>query len=298
MITDIPTKEDFYSSGMDYAMMAYTNILDMVLLLEEFSYDSDDAEAKEYWESGRGKLKSSASLLHQGIDFLLKSKVAEISPLLLIENNPDRFPKLDRNGKVAYSEFYTQDSAKLPKIYNTFCSPPLSDRFLELYNRSRTRRNKIMHTIDNRLSIQFKEIVRESIELILNFSQDSWVDLRQEFLDESPEYKLMYEDRVIKERLQSEFGVLKGFLNNEDFKKVYGIEKRRRFYLCPDCCHPDYVASPIPTAYLEPNSPRSTNIFCVICKNSFDVRRDRCTEIGCPSNVILIDTDGCGVCGH
>ena len=296
MITDILTKEDFYSSGIDYAMMAYTNVLDMVLLLEELNFDENDEEVKEYWESARGKLKSSASLLHQGIDFLLKSRIAEVSPFLLIENNPEKFPKLNSGGKVAYSEFHTQDSSKLPKIHNTFCSTPLTARFTELYESSRTRRNKIMHTIDNRLSIAAKDILRESIELILNFTNENWVELRHEFLTHSPEYQLLQEDKVVKARLQSEFGALKIALTNEEFKKIYAIDKRRRFYLCPECSDEDYVYSPQPTAFLDPNSPISETMYCVICKTTLQIRRDSCVENNCPSNVIT-DWDTCGVCG-
>lgn len=53
-------------------MMTYSNVLDLIILLDESSYsDTEGAEkVKEYRNSASGKLKKSASLLHREIDFL------------------------------------------------------------------------------------------------------------------------------------------------------------------------------------------------------------------------------------
>lgn len=296
MIIDLPSYDDFQSEGIGYAMMAYSNVFNLIRVLEEFPPTDEGGTEEEFWNGARGRLRNSANLLHQGIDFLLKANICKVSPFLLIDTSPDKIPKPNKSGNIAFSDIYTHDSSKLPKIYNTVCSTPLIDDFMNLYERSRTRRNKIMHTVDKTLVVEAKTVIKESIELIKYLVNDKWVDLRREFLEESPESRLHYSSEVINAELVSEAGVLREILTDAEFIKTYGVTKKRRFYLCPDCYDPDFIQDQIGTCVLEPNTPQSTNAYCVICSKNFAISRERCSSAECKSNVIMLDNGRCGVC--
>lgn len=298
MIIDLPSSDDFQSEGIEYAMMAYSNVFDLFRILEEFPPDEEGGTEEEYWHGARLKLRNSASLLHQGIDFLLKEKICKVSPFLLIDTSPERFPKPNGADNIAFSDLFTHDSSKLPKIYKTACSPPLNDEFLTLYERSRTRRNKIMHTIDKTLVVEAKIVIKESIELIQHLVKGKWVDLRRNFLEESPENKLHDSYESIDAELVTEVRVLRKILTNSEFIKTYGVSKKGRFYICPNCYDPDFIQDLIGTCVLKPNTSHSTNAFCVLCDENFEVSREPCPDSQCKSNVIMLSNGRCGVCGN
>lgn len=298
MIKNIPSAQDFHDAGVEFSMMAYSTILDLLVVFEEYSHLDDEEMLEDYWDSSKGKLKNAATLLHQGIDFLLKSKICEVSPFLLIDNSPEKIPKKNSNNEIEYSDFFTHDASKLPKIYDAYCSPKLSDRFRQMYEDSRQRRNKIIHTIDGNLGLEVKKIILEAVELIQYFLSKDWVGFRREFLESSPEYHLHYENDSITQNLIWEFSVLKKLLPNSLFKNIYGHPKSTRFYRCEHCCHSDYIIEPPPTAYLNPNTPESTQLTCLACDDSFEVVRERCSAGSCRSNVISENTRECLVCGE
>lgn len=307
MVEDIPTSKDYFNIGFEYSMIAYANILGMIHLLEDYHYITDeepdefeefiDETIKEYWENSKTQLMNAASLLHQGIDFLIKSKICEISPFLLLKNDPDKYPKIKSKKKVYFSDFYTQEAVKLIKIYNTFSDTKFSDDFTELYEKSRTRRNKIMHTVDTKLNLESENLLKEAIELIRYFMKSDWVEFRREYIENTPEHKLGSDSDIIDDIISQEFNTHERILNNTDFTKVYNVSKKRRFYLCPSCTHRSYIPNgPYFTAVLKPNNSSSTNLSCATCLQNFEVNREQCLDPECKSNVISIDYGTCSIC--
>ena len=81
MITDIPSHEDFAAYGIAYLNLAWDAA---VTLLREIE-DIDDEEIRsDYLIASQRNLAMSVNLCHQALDFLLKGRIVEISPFLLI----------------------------------------------------------------------------------------------------------------------------------------------------------------------------------------------------------------------
>ena len=134
MITDIPTKTDFYTMADHMVNEAWEKIADLAYdyrdinlwnsycKTSEFYTESDIKNLEHYWVFARPKLITSFNLILQSIEFRLKGLIVEISPYLLITNATRNTPKPDSEGNISFSEFHTLDAQDLIKVYNTLFS--------------------------------------------------------------------------------------------------------------------------------------------------------------------------------
>ncbi len=189
MITDIPTKTDFYTMADHMVNEAWEKIADLAYdyrdinlwnsycKTSEFYTESDIKNLEHYWLFARPKLITSFNLILQSIEFRLKGLIVEISPYLLITNATRNTPKPDSEGNISFSDFHTLDAQDLIKVYNTFASKSLPDDFITWFNSMRILRNRFMHTVDKKTDIMpeliFTSVVRA--HNYLNTESAHWI---------------------------------------------------------------------------------------------------------------------------
>lgn len=295
-ITDLPSSEDFYSMGVEHIMIGYDGILDLYHpLLNYMEYDNSQKEdQEEFWDSARLKVLVLTGLIHEGFDFILKSKICEVNPLLLIKNDPKEL-----KGNKKFSECFTHNSSDLPIIVNAFCPNPLNAKFIELFEAGRKRRNKIRHTFDKDLQAQAEKIIIETLEMFSLISNEKWTKIRLKYV-ESDEVLRLYSADVdfYRERLLTEFDVLTTILQPARFQKHYGAKKKQRYFLCFECNYPDY-ADERKTTFIETDSSGTCYSCCIICENKVLLKNEECMgEVGCKSKLIDSKAERCIACGQ
>src|SRR4051812_18248918 len=117
MITDIPTKADFDNNGIAFLNLAWQSVVSISLDLpeqpvEELGEDATEEqrleaeeedrrwteEVQRYWQAAQQELATAVALAQQGTEFLLKGKIAAVSPFLLVSGDPGEWPRgCDRN---------------------------------------------------------------------------------------------------------------------------------------------------------------------------------------------------------
>lgn len=195
MITDIPTKIDFYTMADHMVNEAWEKIADLAYEhnnvdiwngfykdSEHFS-ESDFRSLEHYWMFARPKLITAFTLILQSVEFKLKGCIVEISPYLLITNATRNPPKPDREGNISFSEFHTLDAQDLIKVHDTFSPIPLPEVFSNWFKKMRTLRNKFMHTVDKKTDIM-PELIFTSIVFAhkhLNIGSAHWIWHRYQY---------------------------------------------------------------------------------------------------------------------
>lgn len=102
MVENTPTADDFYTSGEELFNFASDALLRLVKNLDEASYYGIDKEevSEQYWEGVKRTISTSLTIIQQGVEFFLKGKITSISPYLLINDPPSKWPSIDINGSA------------------------------------------------------------------------------------------------------------------------------------------------------------------------------------------------------
>ena len=128
MVTDIPTPSDFHEYGLRYLNLGWGLALQVVLNFaeaEDCGYDVDPEIKADFWEAAEPEFASALMLLEQGIEFLIKGKIAEVSPWLLLSRDPDSWPGRYSKENIEFSSFHTLDAQDLLKVHDTFVAKRL-----------------------------------------------------------------------------------------------------------------------------------------------------------------------------
>ena len=87
MIIEIPNKNDFDKSGLSMLNLAWDAIATLYRDLENAEieeWDDDGEVTEEFWQAAQRPISVALALAQQGIELLLKGKIAEISPFLFL----------------------------------------------------------------------------------------------------------------------------------------------------------------------------------------------------------------------
>lgn len=299
MIIDIPTDNDFQHAGIEFINLAMDQVFSLYDNIENSELEEwgDSDEIASYWKSAQRTLSNALTLVQQGIEFLLKGRIVNVSPFLLISGEPREWPRGCDGRDVPYSEFRTIDAQDLVRLHDTVSQIRLSQSFKTYYDELRRRRNTIMHTVDQSLEIDIKAIIFYSLEAIHELIAPSqWISLRRNYLEESPTSKAFSTDyadnKIVVESLK-----MIDLLKTSDLIKYFSFNKKQRRYICPTCSTVDQVGILRPhTALLSPNTPISTTVYCFVCGQTYDVIRERCSEPGCRGNVLMTEDRTCMTC--
>lgn len=294
MITDIPRPEDFAAYGIAYLNLAWEAAVTLVREID----DTEDEEVKtDYWTASQRNLATSISLCHQALDFLLKGRITEISPYLLISGNSSDWPKAVDKKDTPFSEFHTADSQELIRIHNSVYLTRLSQDFVESFEALRKLRNSLMHTIDKRIALSARDVILNILMASETFlGKFKWPATRRAYLNSSRESYIYHEgpDYIVCLEMEA---VIKN-LERRDLLRYFGFDRKRRGYRCPVCyrAHGD-VEFENKSAVLEPNSPESVELYCFVCETKTAVVRQSCGNLKCRGNVLDPERTECLTCG-
>lgn len=302
MITDIPSPSEFHAVGTQLLNTAWDTATTLLIDLDEAQYYTDlsgDSVAEQaYWNSAKLQLSTALSVAQQGCEFLLKSKISEISPYLLISSNPRDWPAGATTKDISYSLFHTADAQNLIKILNAFSDKRLSREFIDEFENLRKKRNTIMHSIDHNLSIHINELLTAVLLINDNLTSNAdWVSTRREYLNSAP-LAQMHPTDWANYRLVKEFSVVQEVLENPKLLKYFDFKFRQRTYTCPNCTKNLAPAEELDfeSAVLKPKTPKSTTIWCYVCGETQKVEREPCPEPKCKGNVLCPDYGFCLTC--
>lgn len=265
---------------------------------------SSAAAPNEYWSAAHKPLATALALAHQGVELLLKANICAVSPFLLIAGDPRAWPQGAHIRDTPFSDFRTIDSQDLVRAHDSVRTPRLTDQFKTCFDQIRQDRNRILHSVDPRLSIQVGEIVSFILEAHHTLvGERRWVSQRRRYLSATPESISFAESSHGEDNLVREMMLLLELLDSRQVTKYFGFNKKQRRYICPNCkdIYP-YGKTPF-LAILEPNMPNATSVHCVACDNRFTIQRKPCKTQDCKGNVILLEDcetfvyEACLTCG-
>lgn len=292
MIIEIPEPSDFEQTGLDYLNLAADRVFSILSMLRESGFDDawDEAEIRDFWRASQRELASALALVQQGTEFLMKARIAGVSPFLLIAEGARGLPRGADTRDVAFAEFRTVDAQDLVRLYNAVSARRLVPSFAQQFDRLRKRRNTIMHTVDQSLGFTAKEILLLILEDVHELAGPMrWMSIRREYADRTPAAAIGA-DEYLESELIGEAEQLMLLLTRGELRKYFGFVNNQRAYLCPVCRSRERYRDDLQfTAQLHPNTPSSTNLYCFVCDRSTLVRRLSCSEDDCRGNVILVN---------
>lgn len=299
MITDVPTPDDFKDAGLAYLNLAWGQALGLMMSLDDMAAEasSDEETVPDgYWEAAQKPLAAALALIQQGTELIIKGKIADVSPFLLISGRPDEWPSDRQSCPIPFSEFKTLDAKDLVRAHNTAGTTPFSSSFTQDYEQRRRLRNIIMHSVDPTVRITAKSVLTDllSVHAALTLPQ-TWLVCRRAYLEQCPDSVAYYDSSDYTHVVMvHEFSKILDVMQPSAMREYFGINKRQRFYFCNECYWPyrDFLDVPPRSAQLSPNTSTSTSVRCFICGKTHSVERRSCSNTGCRGNVIGED----GIC--
>lgn len=303
MITDIPALADFERSGKSFLNLAWDSACKLFHDFDESGIEEWDQwgdRQREFWNAAQAPLSTSLALAQQGIEQLLKARIASVSPFLLIAASPRDWPQGCNKADVAFADFRTIDAQDLIRVHDTALSPRLPEEFKQRFEQMRRLRNSIFHTVDKRITVAASHVLQVTLEacaaLLLN---DAWPKLRREYLSNNSD-AAAYGSDYVTYTLNRELAIVVDLFPPNFLFKYLAFNKRQRQYICYSCMIdgrdvPDYEPR---LAVLRPNSATSTTLYCIACDQTTQVRRNKCKHEGCKGNVIETEDDTCCTCGE
>ena len=306
MIDNIPTAQDFSDTGKMFLNLAWDIVSDLYFNLEESKveeWDDNHESETQFWISSHTLLSNALVLVQQGGEFLLKSRIVEVSPYLLLAQSPRDWPSGCDKKTFSFSSFRTVDAQDLKRIHDTVCVHRLNPKFSNQIEEIRRYRNSIMHTVNPNMVINPIDIWKWILEISENLiTPKTWLKTRGHYLENRPISHVGGIDFASAYLVWEALELIKMLAPNE-LAKYFGVNPTKRWYNCPDCLrtyqeqiNPDVEI--VKTCQLMPAVPGSTNIYCFVCDNNHTVKREKCQQTGCQGDVIDNESGLCLTCGQ
>jgi hypothetical protein len=315
MIVNLPTPQSLNETALRLYFSAWSSLID---IRADFDTAFDPGTAKEpgridwsqewseYLEGYQPELQAVCSVIQQSNELALKAKICAVSPYLLLLGSEPRFSAKVRD--IDFSEFRTLDAVDLPASVNSLCPHPLSDGYITDYNHLRVLRNRFTHLGQAGQTIEPKGLLELLIRQYIGLWSDrAWLVDRANFAARTGaaflhDGKYSAAASAVIDELPLTFAQI----GKSAFKKLFGIGKTTRRYLCHRCIR---EAS---TRFYEVNPNRSKTAFlkvtggqklhCLMCDKDYEVERRPCCIEGCKGDVISKDeyheADVCHICGQ
>ncbi|WP_428663469.1 hypothetical protein [Runella sp.] len=299
MITGIPTSDDYKAIGIECLLQAYTNIYEV-----DTSKTMKNVPRREMWGYHAIVVRTSIVLVHQGIESLLKAKIAETTPLLLIDQKRGDWKTMPNSSEQNFSDLYTISGEDLIRTYYACIIPgSVSEEFQAHFETVRIARNRIVHGVGGKLLSP-----DEVLKLILwtftyLFGQDGfWACFKAKF-DNHPGHDANADEiEEVEAFLYDNLDYLEFVLSKRELNRHFIIDITKRRYFCPECVGGNIIKmgidGPIEAskwAFLSPNEPTSTAVYCLSCDQTSEVKREDCNQIikgkQCKGNVLYIENE-------
>jgi hypothetical protein len=299
MVKDLPEAIDFFDSGKELLDFAWDITAKLLRDIDEADYFGIDPEeiSDDYWSAAKSRLTTALSITQQGVEFILKGNICEISPYLLLRDPPSKWPSPYKDKEIKFSDFRVIDAQDLIRLIDTFADQPLEHSFVAQFHLLREKRNQIMHSIDKHIKITVTDVIESILSMHKAlFPLERWPSIRLRFLRRAPDVQLGAYDICVN-TVCWEVALVVGLLTPAKVKHLFGIDKKQRRYICPECLSSadHHIGLEHKLAVLSPKGNNSKNLYCPICDKSFKVLRDDCES--CSSNVISQDRV-CLTCQH
>jgi hypothetical protein len=163
VITNVPTAEDFTLTGSNLVNLAWSQLADFereessetaspqlsaIRKSESATDEERTARRREYWFAAERELdKRHSDRPSGGVEFLLKGRTAQVSPYLLIVEDPRDWPRPDNIGEIDFSHFRAVDAIHLPRICEAISGQKLPSQLRNEYDGLRGLRNRALHSV-------------------------------------------------------------------------------------------------------------------------------------------------------
>jgi len=270
---------------------AWDAIFDILLdyeNIESWNYVLDKDEIQEYWQAAEKSFSIAHALAQQGAELIIKSKIASVSPYLLLNSFPTILPKACTEIDTDFADFRTIDAQDIIKVYNTVLFPSLPQDLTYTFNTFRKERNALFHTVDKRLAYNEKKIISYIIRICNLIKPKQWPLIRKKYLEDTPVLRITGTDYLMNQ-ICTEMEWMIELVDRKLLLELFDFDKRQRRYICPHCYWYLNRDTDVPfprTAQLSPNRSDSTNLYCFVCGNNTKVVRKQCKITGCKGNVI------------
>lgn len=293
MIVDIPNPADFLTAGLNQTYLAWQIVMQSLQDYDqalEYGVDDDADNRAEYWTRSQPALANAYSLIQQGMELGLKSRIAEVSPLLLI-GNPGDWPARAASNDVSFGELRTLDAADLVKVHNSIAIPRLDDRFKAFWEEVRRERNKIMHSATPKAfdPADLMRAILTSVDAL--FAEMRWPARLLEMEEDGRLAALGFNENVQNDVMR-QVEVAIHHLTPAEAKRFFGFGKDRRAYICPQCyfaANKDWQDEWPHLAQFPTKTPSATALACILCESVTEVQRVPCANADCRGDVIAED---------
>lgn len=320
MIVNIPSSETYNGHALRQYYLCWFSILKIIYNFDEvykpdaetYVYDPDadtfdrkpidwSNERREYIAACQPDIQAIYSSLQNACELKLKSIVCEISPFLLIKEQDKKFKQEARD--YDFSEFLTVDAVQLPSFVNSICAKPIAPRYVDLYDRIRTIRNKVIHQGEFDEVLSPETAVTDILDVYIGIWRDNqWLHNMLRSSDQSAQ-SFFHDGRYS----SAEFDILAQMEDVEKyaidgrFTKLFGFRRNKRRYVCHHCRYnatlkfgaPDDGGRRIETAVLN---DAGKQLHCTLCRKDFPVVRKDCIRPECRSNVLSNDPEFLEIC--
>ena len=273
MIRGLPESKDLESAGIGYLCTAFSEVLSLLhaesFFTESALEEDRSATVRKYWDSVRAELSTHASLVHTGVELILKARIAEISPYLLLDR-PMEWPGGCATTDKDFDDFHTIGAQLLPKILNTVSCKRLDAAAIAKIEDIRKRRNKIVHAASRQAIPTVLQLIDDILEVSrIFFGACKWPEVYRTRTQSQFYAEYDYHDQIAA-GLIYDFTRAIDLLTPAKVKEHFGIGKKQRRYHCPDCRLGDLEIE-APIAVLRPNKPSSTTLWCIACGSEHEV---------------------------
>jgi hypothetical protein len=201
MIVGIPDHHILKDTAVGWMNLAWATAIDEAIFFQNIKHhykeleenhgvDVANAEIAKHWRAKQLLLNNAFSLLQQSLEIALKARIAEVSPFLLIAGDPRSWPKAkDRSNIIDFSTFRTIDAVQLCGAANAVSAAPLSNEYIEFYDRVRQSRNKIAHLNASAIVVEVNSLLVDILTAQKHLFPDvRWTTFRYEYLRSTGQY--------------------------------------------------------------------------------------------------------------
>ncbi|MGO4173564.1 hypothetical protein [Bosea sp. TAF32] len=306
MILNSPTAEELTDSALRLYFSAWGMLSEFYIEFklrreEDFTTDADEADA--YRHQSQQDLQTIATLFQQANEIALKAEICKVSPYLLLVNSEMKFKSSQTD--VEFSDLRTLDAVDLPLAVATFADKKLSDQFMTQYNQLRSLRNGLIHLGRAKEPLDPAALIDLALFQYAELWPDrNWLTDRLATLESSrSQFFSDYKYHSPHMLAMDEWVYMRTLIKRAHYKRLFRVEKGKRRYLCMHCVdsaamrYAGFEDHQAGTAYLDPLVP---TISCLMCSQTYPIRREDCPEDGCKGNVLSDDPDyrdNCHTCG-
>lgn len=296
MISNIPDYQDFEQDAKGCLIQAFESVFKIYSGYKDYDDENiyEEVPLNEVWKHNKVTLKASIILLHQGIEAYMKGTIAKNSAYLLLEQKRSDWPTLPDSINKDFNTMFTIAGENL---LHTFCavnSNKLDSETIKFIENIRQNRNKAIHGASTILSDP-SNIIHDILKAYTYFfGKDQWFNDIKTWTQSNPLFG--YYDWDF-ESIQSYkyLDFLDAIIGIKQLKKFFNFNIIGRRYFCPTCLHTVQskdVNLCSKWAFLHPNKPFSTIVYCINCNFNHEIERSDCNKKDCQGNVIDMD----GIC--